>query len=72
MPMRLKKTKESSTGLNTEFKNLDSGRTVSLEHVKKQIQNGNTNYKDYSIVKKTNGTEYVRSKPDGKKNNNIE
>ena len=70
--MRLKKIEESSTGLNTKFKNLDSGRILPLEHVKKQIENGNPNYKDYSIIKKANGTKYVRSKPDGKKNNNIE
>lgn len=70
--MRLKKIEESSTGLNTRFINLDSGRTLPLEHVKKQIENGNPNYKDYHTVNMANGTVYVRSKPDGKKNNNIE
>lgn len=70
--MKLKVFKQSKTGLNTELINLDSGRTVLLSHAIKQIKNNNPNYKDYEAIKKSNGTTYVRSKADGKKNNNIE
>lgn len=43
--MKLKATKQSTTGLNTEFVNIDSGRHVSLEHAIKQIEKGNPNYR---------------------------
>lgn len=70
--MRLKVKEESNTGLNTRFVNEESGRSMSLEHVITQIDNGNPNYKGYEKVKNPNGTVYVRSKPDGSLNNNIE
>lgn len=70
--MELKKSQESETGLNTEFVNTQSGRHVSLENVIKQIEKNNPNYKDYTVVHNPNGTDYVRSKPDNKKSNNIE
>ena len=70
--MNLKVTKQSNTGLNTEFVNTDSGRHISLEHAIQQIENGNPNYKNYETVKLSNGTTYVRSKADGSKMNNIE
>lgn len=70
--MNLKVSNESETGLNTEFINIDSGRHMSLEHVIEQIENGNKNYTGYQTVTNSNGTTYIRSKPDGNKNNNIE
>ena len=36
--MKLKVTKQTTTGLNTEFVNIDSGRHVSLEHAIKQFK----------------------------------
>lgn len=70
--MKLKVSKESQSGLNTEFVNVETGRHVSLEQAITQISKGNRNYEDYQVVKKTNGTTYIRSKADGVKRNNIE
>ncbi len=70
--MNLKVIEETRTGLNTKFVNEDSGRQISREHVVQQIQKGNSNYSNYEVVTKSNGTTYIRSKPDGKKGNNIE
>ncbi len=70
--MRLKVTEQSNTGLNTRFINQESGRSMSLEHVITQIDNGNPNYRNYEKVTNPNGTTYVRSKPDGNISNNIE
>lgn len=70
--MNLKVSKQSNTGLNTEFVNLDSGRHVSLEHAIQQIEKQNPNYKNYQTVNLTNGTTYIRSKADGSTKNNIE
>ena len=70
--MLLKATEQSSTGLNTAFVNVESGRRVTLEHAIKQIDNGNKNYSDYQTVRNSNGTVYILSKADGKRNNNIE
>lgn len=70
--MNLKVIEETSTGLNTKFVNQESGRSVSLEHAVQQIQKGNSNYSNYEVVTKSNGTTYIRSKPDGKIGNNIE
>ena len=67
--MNLKVSKQSNTGLNTEFVNVDSGRHISLNHA---IKNGNPNYKNYQTVNLTNGTTYIRSKADGCTKNNIE
>lgn len=70
--MKLKVSKETVSGLNTEFVNIESGRHIPLEHVITQINNGNKNYEHYQVVNKNNGTTYVRSKADGTKKNNIE
>lgn len=70
--MNLKVSKESETGLNTEFVNLDSGRHIPLQQAIQQIQKGNPNYKNYETVDLPNGTTYVRSKADGNTKNNIE
>ena len=37
--MLLKATEQSDTGLNTKFVNVESGRTVTLKHAIKQIEN---------------------------------
>ncbi len=70
--MKLKAKEENETGLNIKFINEESGRTLSREHVIEQIRRGNRNYEAYEVVHMKNGTEYIRSKPDGKKDNNIE
>ena len=70
--MLLRVDEESNTGLNTRFVNEESGRRLSLEHVINQIEKGNPSYNNYEKVTNPNGTTYVRSKPDGKKSNNIE
>lgn len=70
--MLLKATEQSSTGLNTKFVNVESGRCITLEHAIEQIDKGNLNYRDYQTVRNSNGTVYIRSKADGKRNNNIE
>lgn len=70
--MRLKVNKENEKGLNTEFINIDTNRIVTLEHAIKQIKQGNKKYDDYQVVTTKVGTEYIRSKPDGSKKNNIE
>lgn len=70
--MQLKAIEQNESGLNTRFRNEDSGYTFSLDHVIKQIENGNPNYDGYHTVTNPNGTVYIRSNADGNKNNNIE
>lgn len=70
--MKLKATQETNSGLNTRFVNTESNRTFSREHVISQINNGNSNYDNYHVVNKNDGTSYVRSNPDSKKTNNLE
>ena len=70
--MKLKVSKESASGLNTEFVNVKTGRRIQLKQAIVQINNGNKNYKNYQVVNKSNGTTYIRSKADGVKKNNIE
>ena len=70
--MNLKVVKQTETGLNTEFVNIDSGRRVSLDHAMQQIRNGNPNYENYQTVNRSNGTTYIRSKADNSTKNNIE
>ena len=70
--MLLKPINETETGLNTDFINVDSGRHLTREHIIEQINKGNKNYDDYQVVNPANGLEYIRSKPDGSIENNIE
>lgn len=70
--MRLKVSKESACGLNTEFVNVETGRHIPLEQAVAQISKGNRRYENYQVVNKADGTTYIRSKPDGVKKNNIE
>lgn len=70
--MKLKVTQESDTGLNTEFINIESGRTFTREHVIAQIEKGNPSYDNYTTVTNKDGTTFVRSKPDKNSKNNLE
>jgi len=69
---KLRMTQETESGLNTRFKNIESGRSVSREHVITQIENGNPSYSDYHIVRNPRGEDFIRSNPDGKVKNNLE
>lgn len=69
--MKIKAIKQTETGLNVEFKNIETGYQFSLEHAIKQIEKGNPNFKNYHIVEKGDVT-YIRSNPDNRENNNIE
>ena len=70
--MKLKVSRESTSGLNTEFVNVETGRRISLGQAVAQISKGNKNYEKYQVVNKSDGTTYIRSKADGIKKNNIE
>lgn len=70
--MKLKVSKENESGLNTEFVNLESGRKIKLEQAIDQVKKGNPNYGNYVTVKNSNGTTYLRSKPNGSSKDNIE
>lgn len=70
--MKLKVSKETASGLNTEFVNVKTGRRIQLKQAVVQINNGNKNYEKYQVVNKSDGTTYIRSKADGVKKNNIE
>lgn len=70
--MKLKISKESQTGLNTEFVNVESGRKIKLEQAICQVQKGNPGYRNYVAVKNPNGTTYLRSKPNRSLKDNIE
>ncbi|MXP79155.1 DUF3892 domain-containing protein (plasmid) [Lachnospiraceae bacterium WCA-9-b2] len=70
--MKLKVSKESNTGLNTEFVNIESGRKIKLEQAIRQVEKGNSGYQNYVAVRNPNGTTYLRSKPNGSLKDNIE
>ena len=70
--MRQNANKESKSGLNTEFVNIETSRYIPLEQAGAQINKCNNNYKNYQVVNKGNGTTYIRSKADGLKRNSIE
>ena len=68
----LRAIEETESGLNTRFVNIESGRTVTREHVIEQIERGNPTYSGYHVVAGANGTEFVRSNPNGKTKDNLE
>lgn len=70
--MKLKVIKQTSSGLNTEFVNQESGRRVTLDHAIRQIEKGNPNYSGYQSVQMKSGTKYIRSRADHSTRNNIE
>ena len=67
----LRMTRQTDSGLNIEFVNLNSNRRIPLQQVITQIENGNPTYNDYHVATRQ-GVKYVRSNPDSKPNNNIE
>ena len=69
---KLRVVEQTETGLNIGFINRNTGRTIGLEQAIQQIEKGNPSYGDYVVVRKQNGTTYIRSKPDGYEGNNIE
>lgn len=70
--MNLKVSKQTKSGLNTEFVNVDSGRHISLNHAIRQIEKGNPSYSGYQTVTMNSGTKYIRSRADHSTKNNIE
>ena len=70
--MKLKVSRESETGLNTEFVNIESGRKIKLEQATRQVEKRNPAYQNYVAVNNHNGTTYLRSKPNGSLKDNIE
>ena len=71
--MKLKVVEQSDTGLNVKFRNLETGRTLTREHVINQINKGNPNYDGYhTVYNSRTHTTYVRSNPDGNQSNNVE
>ena len=68
--MQLKVSKESKSGLSTEFINVETGRHIPLEQAITQINRGNRNYENYQVVNRDDGISYIRSKADGVKKNN--
>lgn len=57
--MYLNVTIQNERGLKIELANVDSGRKVDLQHVIKQVENGNPNYKTYVSVHNSNGATYL-------------
>jgi len=70
--MKLKKVNEESSGLNIEFMDEDSGTKYSLSQVVSEIESNNPNFSAYDVIERSNGTMYIKSKPDGNLDNNIE
>lgn len=64
----IKVTKESETGRNERFRDMDTGRTMDLKQFNKAINNGTYNNFDTRVI---NGIETPVSKPDKYKNNNL-
>lgn len=71
MKKNLKVSKENASGLNTEFKNVNTGANIPLKQAIQQIEKGNPTYSDYHIAHRET-TKYIRSNPDTKTKNNIE
>lgn len=45
--MKVKASKESASGLNTELVDVETGRHIPLEQAVVQISKGNKNYENY-------------------------
>lgn len=69
MPKRIKTTKESRSGRNTEFHDNFTGRNMSRAQFVKAIESGE--YKSYHI-RKINGVKTPVSNPDKTRNNNLD
>lgn len=69
---KLKVTKESETGKNIQFQDTRNYRIMSNEELISRLKTGNLTYnQDYYVNRNKYGEEYVASKPDGNKNNNL-
>ena len=68
----IKRIKQSETGMNTRFKDMNTGNEMTRGELVKAIKQGK--YKKYHVMKKNiNGRLFniPRSNPDKKKNNNL-
>lgn len=70
--MKLKKVEEDVNGLNIGFVDQDSGTEYTLDQVISEIESNNPEFSSYDVIERSNGTRYIRSKPDGTTDNNIE
>lgn len=65
---KVKVTKESSTGRNTNFQDTSTDKSMTRAQFVKEIENGN--YSDYH-VRKINGLKTPVSNPNGKSSDNL-
>ncbi len=65
---KVKVTKESSTGRNTNFKDTSTGKSMTRAQFVKEIEKGN--YSDYH-VRNINGVKTPVSNPNGKESDNL-
>lgn len=69
---KLKVIEESKNGKNIKFQDTENNRIMSDKELIRRLKNGNSSYnKDYCIKHDKNGKEYIASKPDGNKENNL-
>ena len=68
MSKSVKVMKENSTGRNIRFKDMETGKNMSLSDFVKAIKKDQ--YQDYHI-RKINGVKTPISNPDSKKSNNL-
>lgn len=64
---KLEVINEEKSGRNKQFRNTETGEILSVQQVAENIQD----YPGYHVVKR-DGKLFVRSNPDGNKNNNLE
>jgi len=62
-------TKETDTGRNTNFKDLKTGQTMTLDQFVKKIESGN--YQDDYHIRNINNIKTPCSNPDKSENNNL-
>ncbi len=66
---RLSVTKESDSGLNQRFHDNKTGQEFTRRQLVKEIDRGK--YSGYHHYTTQNGTEVIRSNPDGNEGNNL-
>jgi len=62
-------TKENDTGRNTNFKDIKTGQTMTLDQFVKKIESGN--YQDAYHIRNINNVKTPCSNPDKSENNNL-
>lgn len=68
----LKVTKENATGRNIEFQDTRNNQIITSRELIRRLKTGNSSYNtSYCVKHDKNGKEYVSSKPDSNKNNNL-